>query len=249
MLSKAVSKYINSLQIKKYRNLHQTFVVEGAKSVRELLASDFEIEKLFITEDFQQKHKDILRKGTDYEIVTENQLVQAGTYESNNAGLAIARMKTLPKLAVKPTELVIALDDIRDPGNLGTIIRIADWYGIQKIICSETCADFYNPKVIASTMGSFTRVSAYYVDLPEFLNTLTSDFNIYGAAMEGENIHTLNLRPEGVLIMGNEANGLRPETRKHLTSLIKIPGFGSAESLNVATATAIITDNFFRHVS
>ncbi|MBK0402934.1 RNA methyltransferase [Adhaeribacter sp. BT258] len=246
MLSKAVSKYINSLQIKKYRNLHQTFVVEGAKSVRELLASDLEIEKLFITEDFLEKHTGLLRKGLEYELVTENQLVQAGTYESNNAGLAIARMKRLPKLAIKPTDLVIALDDIRDPGNLGTIIRIADWYGINKIICSETCADFYNPKVIASTMGSFTRVAAYYVNLPDFLASLQPEFKIYGAAMEGENIHKLNLKPEGVLIMGNEANGLRPETRKYLTSLIKIPAFGKAESLNVATATAILVDNFFR---
>ena len=248
MLSKAVSKYINSLQIKKYRNLHQTFVVEGAKSVRELLASDFEIEKLFITEEFLDKHSNLLPQGLTFELVTEKQLVQAGTYESNNAGLAIGRMKTLPKLQLKPEELVIALDDIRDPGNLGTIIRIADWYGINKIICSETCADFYNPKVIAATMGSFTRVSAYYVDLPSFLGSLNGEFNIYGAAMEGENIHKMQLKPEGILIMGNEANGLRPETRQLLTKLVKIPAFGKAESLNVATATAILVDNFFREV-
>ena len=249
MLSKAVIKYINSLQIKKYRNLHQAFVVEGAKSVRELLASDLEIEKLFLTEDFLQKHPDALRKGLAYELVTEKELIQAGTYESNNAGLAIAKTRTLPALKVSEKELVIALDDIRDPGNLGTIIRIADWYGIKRIVCSETCADFYNPKVIAATMGSFTRVSAYYVNLPEFLSSLPSGFAVYGAAMEGENIHKLNLKPDGVLIMGNEANGLRPDTRQHLTSLIKIPGFGQAESLNVATATAIIVDNFFRQVS
>lgn len=249
MLSKAVIKYINSLQIKKYRNLHQTFVVEGSKSVRELLSSGFEIERLFLTEEFFQKHRALLPPNTDVTIVTENQLVQAGTYESNNAGLALAKMRKLPPLIVKPTELVIALDDVRDPGNLGTIIRIADWYGIKKIICSETCADFYNPKVIASTMGSFGRVAAYYLNLPEFLKTLSADFKIYGAAMHGENIHKMNLKPEGILVMGNEANGLRPETMPFISHLIKIPGFGGAESLNVATATAIITDNFFREVS
>lgn len=249
MLSKAVTKYINSLQIKKYRNLHQTFVVEGAKSVRELLTSDFEIERLFLTEAFYAKHTAILPKGLEIDLVTENQLVQAGTYESNNAGLALVKMKKLPPLQTKPTELVIALDDIRDPGNLGTIIRIADWYGISNIICSETCADFYNPKVIASTMGSFGRVNAYYLNLPEFLQTLPQETKVYGADMHGQNIHKMALKPQGVLVMGNEANGLRPETRPFITDLIKIPGFGHAESLNVATATAILIDNFFRHAS
>src|SRR5688572_7363128 len=249
MFSKAVIKYINSLQIKKYRNLHQTFVVEGAKSVRELLTSGFEIEKLFLTEEFYQKNSRLFPKDTAITLVTENQLVQAGTYESNNAGLALVKMKKLPPLQIKTSELVIALDDIRDPGNLGTIIRIADWYGINKIICSETCADFYNPKVIASTMGSFGRVSAYYLSLPDFFKTLPKETKIYGADMDGQNIHKIDLKPEGILVMGNEANGLRPETIPFITDLIKIPGFGKAESLNVATATAIITDNFFRKVS
>ena len=247
MLSKAVIKYINSLQIKKYRNLHQAFVVEGAKSVRELLTSDFEIEKLFLTEDFCQKFPELPLKGLPVELVTEKALVQAGTYESNNASLAIARMKKLPPLNLSKTDLVIALDDIRDPGNLGTIIRIADWYGINRIICSETCADFYNPKVIAATMGSFNRVSAYYLDLPAFLAQQAANLPIYGADMYGANIHHMQLKPEGILIMGNEANGLRTETEKHVTNLIKIPAFGKAESLNVATATAIIIDNFFRN--
>ena len=224
-------------------------MVEGAKSVRELLTSGFEIERLFLTEDFYAKHTKIIPKGLEITLVTENQLVQAGTYESNNAGLALVKMKKLPPLQTKPTELLIALDDVRDPGNLGTIIRIADWYGINKIICSETCADFYNPKVIAATMGSFGRVSAYYVNLPEFLKNLGPEFKIYGAAMHGKNIHKMDLKPEGGLVMGTEANGLRPETMPIITDLIKIPGFGQAESLNVATATAIITDNFFRTVS
>jgi TrmH family RNA methyltransferase len=248
MLSKAVIKYIKSLQIKKYRTLHQAFVVEGAKSVRELLESGFGIERLFVTEEFYQSNAVLFNKELSVELVTENQLIQAGTFSSNNAGLAIARMKNLPPLQVQPTELVLALDDVRDPGNLGTIIRIADWYGIKTILCSETCADFYNPKTISATMGSFGRINAYYLDLPEFLEKLPSqEFPVYGAAMHGANIHSMNLSPKGILIMGNEANGIKPEVMRYVTNLIKIPGFGGAESLNVAIATAIITDNFFRN--
>lgn len=248
MLSKAVIKYIKSLQVKKYRTLHQAFVVEGAKSVSELLASGFEIEQLFITEEFFRKHTEIPAKGYDYTIVTENQLTQAGTYESNNAALAIARTKTLPPLQLTPQDFALVLDDVRDPGNLGTIIRIADWYGLKKIICSEHTADFYNPKVIAATMGSFARVSAYYLNLPEFLSKLGTDFKIYGAALNGKNIHKENFKNEGLVIMGNEANGISAEVMQYVTQPITIPGFGKAESLNVATATAIITDNFFRNI-
>ena len=247
MLSKAVIKYINSLQIKKYRNLHQAFVVEGGKSVQELMHSDFEIEKLYVTHDFFQKHTDILDKGFNYELVTETELVRAGTYESNNAALAVAKIKKLPPLQVKPEELVIALDDIRDPGNLGTIIRIADWYGITKIICSENCADFYNAKVIAATMGSFARINAWYVNLPLFLQSLPKPHQVYGAALNGGNIHQLSLQPQGIVIMGNEANGISMQVMEHVNNIVKIPGFGKAESLNVATATAIIIDNFFRN--
>jgi len=247
MLSKALIKYINALQIKKYRLIHQAFLVEGAKSVRELLHSDFSVEKLFITEDFYQSHTQILSKGFTYEVLPEKELVKAGTYASNNAALAIAKIKK--PIAFEPTQnaFVIALDDIRDPGNLGTIIRLADWYGIKNIICSQTCADFYNPKVIAATMGSFCRVTATYVNLAQFLTQQAAHYNIYGAALNGENIHRLHLPPAGLLVMGNEANGLSPEVSQKIQHLLKIPGFGKAESLNVATATAIMLDNFFRN--
>jgi RNA methyltransferase, TrmH family len=247
MLSKAVIKYINSLQIKKYRSIHQAFLVEGAKSVRELLHSDFTIQRLFITEDFYNAHTAILAKGYPYEIVPEKELVQAGTYASNNAALAIANMKKPAALDLRHQAFTIALDDIRDPGNLGTIIRLADWYGIGQLVCSPSCADFYNPKVIAATMGSFTRVQAAYVDLPEFLRQQAPEQPIYGAALEGDNIHRLTLAPRGILVMGNEANGLSPAVAREVRQLIRIPGYGQAESLNVATATAILTDNFFRN--
>ncbi|OKL41536.1 TrmH family RNA methyltransferase [Pontibacter flavimaris] len=247
MLSKAVVKYIKSLQVKKYRNQHQAFVVEGAKSVLELLQSGFALQHLFVTEDFLRDHTALLAKGLKYEVVTEEELVKAGTFSSNNAALAVASMKQLQPLQISPSDLVIALDDIRDPGNLGTIIRIADWYGIHNVVCSETCADFYNPKVISSTMGSFTRVQVYYLDLPAWLQQHTGKYKIYGAALSGENLHRMQLRPEGIVVLGNEANGIRPEVAQQVNQLIKIPAFGGAESLNVATATAIIIDNFRRN--
>lgn len=247
MLSKAFVKYVNALQVKKYRNQHQAFVVEGAKSVLELLNSDFELQHLFITEEFLQEHGNRLSKGTRYELVTEQDLIKAGTFSSNNAGLAVAHMRQLPNLAFKSGDFTIALDDIRDPGNLGTIIRLADWYGIQTIVCSETCADFYNPKTISATMGSFTRVKAYYLNLGEWLHELPEGIPIYGASLDGENLHHMQLQPHGVVVMGNEANGIRPEVANEVNHLIKIPAFGKAESLNVATATAIIIDNFMRH--
>jgi RNA methyltransferase, TrmH family len=248
MLSKAVIKYINSLQIKKYRSIHQAFLVEGAKSVRELLQSDFAIQRLFITEAFYNAHTGLVDTGLAYEIIPEKELVQAGTYASNNAALAIATMKKPAPFDARQQPFTIALDDIRDPGNLGTIIRLADWYGIGHLICSQSCADFYNPKVIAATMGSFTRVQASYVDLPDFLRQQRAHLPIYGAALAGDNIHRLQLQPQGILVMGNEANGLSPDVSRQVTQLVRIPGFGQAESLNVATATAIITDNFFRNM-
>ena len=248
MLSKAVVKYIKSLQIKKYRRQHQAFVVEGAKSVLELLHAHFELEYLFITDAFHRQHGKSLPQGLAFNIVTEEELVKAGAFSSNNAALAVARMRQLPPLHIKKTDFVIALDDIRDPGNLGTIIRIADWYGIQNIVCSETCAEFYNPKVISATMGSFTRVDVHYLNLEEWLQQHTQDFKIYGASLAGENLHEMTLQPEGIVVLGNEANGIRPEIAAQVNQLIKIPAFGAAESLNVATATAIIIDNFRRHV-
>ncbi|GAA4427392.1 RNA methyltransferase [Pontibacter saemangeumensis] len=247
MLSKAVVKYIKSLQLKKYRSQHKAFVVEGAKSVLELLRADFELEYVFMTESFYSQHRESLPEGLAFDVVTEEELVKAGSFASNNAALAVARMPQLPPLRVNASELVIALDDIRDPGNLGTIVRIADWYGIGKIICSETCADLYNPKVIAASMGSFTRVQVHYIDLASWLQQHSGRFRVYGASLAGESIHTLHLKPEGIVVLGNEANGLRQEVAAQVNQLIKIPAFGKAESLNVATAAAIIMDNFRRN--
>lgn len=237
------------MQIKKYRKQHQSFLVEGAKSVIELLKSDFEITTLLGTSVFLNENESLL-KSKDIEKLTvrEQDLVDLGTFQTNNAGLAIAKIKENSDLQLKPDELALALDDIRDPGNLGTIIRIADWYGITKIICSLNCAEVYNPKVINATMGSFTRVDLFYTDLAAYLNMYKGV--VYGAFLEGENIHSSVLRENGgLIVMGNESNGISDELAPLIKDKINIPRYGEAESLNVAIATAIICDNFRRKIS
>jgi len=245
MLSKNQIKYINSLQQKKFRQEYQSFVVEGAKSVVELLSSDFELESLYVTEDFYKETKPLLDKQPlSAEIVGQAELEKAGTFSSNNAALAVAKMKSNQELLLNDTEYALVLDEIRDPGNLGTIIRIADWYGIQKIICSEGTVDLYNPKVISSTMGSFTRVSLFYTDLVKYLKGQQKP--IYGAFLDSENVHTLKFAPSGYIVIGNEANGISEAVEEVVTHKITIPRFGGAESLNAGIATAVICDNLRR---
>ncbi len=241
-------KYIRSLQIKKYRLLHQAFTVEGEKSVTELLQSDFELETVFATQKFLLKHTHLLKKGYDVVEVGEAELEKAGSMESNNAALAIAKMRPVPAFNWQDNSFVLALDEVRDPGNLGTIIRIADWYGLTALVLSGNSADFYNQKVIAATMGSFTRITPHYVDLALFLENRPKNVPVYGAALEGENVHRLQLHPQGVLVMGNESHGIRAEIMHQVTQPLHIPGRGGAESLNVGTATAILLDNFFRNI-
>jgi len=178
--------------------------------------------------------------------VTPNQLEQVGQYQSNDAAFAVVQMK--PNQAFTPVkgELILALDEVRDPGNLGTIIRISDWYGIKKLIFSTHTAEFYNPKVIQSSMGSFTRVQFYYGDLAQAFQEWK--LPVYGAFLEGESIHELINPSPGVLLLGNESQGISKEVEKWVSSKITIPSFGKAESLNVAIATAIFCDNFKRLV-
>jgi RNA methyltransferase, TrmH family len=246
MISKNHLKFIKSLQIKKYRKLHSQFIIEGAKSVLELLQSDFKIRSIFLTDNFLNCCGDVLNnREIETFKVTEDDLVSAGTFSSNNSAIAIAEMKGNDFIEVDEDEFALMLDDIRDPGNLGTIIRIADWYGIKKIICSENTADFYNPKVISSTMGSFTRVDLFYADLEKYLSEAKAG-NVYGAVLGGDDIHALPLKKGGLIVMGNESAGIDDSLYPYFTQKITIPRFGNAESLNVAVATGIICDNLIR---
>ena len=247
MLSKNTVKFIKSLHQKKYRLESGKFFVEGEKSVVEVLQSGFTVDSLLVTQEFATKHAALL-SGKAFEVlfVTSNQLEQLGQYQSNDSALAVVQMKSNQAFLPEKGELILALDEVRDPGNLGTIIRIADWYGIKKLIFSTHSAEFYNPKVIQSSMGSFTRVQFYYGDLAQAFQEWK--LPVYGAFLEGESIHELTNPTPGVLLLGNESQGISKEVEKWVSSKITIPSFGKAESLNVAIATAIFCDNFKRLV-
>jgi TrmH family RNA methyltransferase len=245
MLSKARIKFIKSLQLKKYRKQEQCFVVEGGKSVLELLRSDFEVDQLLVTAEFLDANKAVLAtfKGETLE-VNPSALAEAGEYSTNNAALAVARVKENREPAIANDEFALMLDDIRDPGNLGTIMRIADWYGMKHIIASTETADVYNSKVVQSSMGSFTRINVFYTDLEQYL--VGNSMPVFGAFLDGDNVHETKFKKGGILVIGNEANGISSGIEKFVTRKITIPRFGDAESLNAAVATAIICDNIRR---
>lgn len=245
MVSKKTLKFVKSLQLKKYRKQEQSFIVEGAKNVLELVRSNFRVTTIFATPLFLNDNLNLLQK-FDFEIfeVDEGTLASIGSFKTNNTVLAVAKTRENIPIKVNPHEFSLLLDDVRDPGNMGTIIRIADWYGINKIICSKECADFYNPKVIAASMGSFTRIEVYYTELASFIKG--AEMDVYGAFMKGENVHKINFGPGGLILMGNESKGIDPELANLNISKIHIPRFGGAESLNVAVATAVICDNLKR---
>lgn len=242
MLTKAKIKFIKSLQIKKYRKQEQCFLVQGAKSVAELLNSDFEIVLVAGTRDSLSQ-----LSGTRSEIIetSEKELTSVGEFQSNESVLAVARMKPNHEFKVNAGEFALVLDDIRDPGNVGTIIRTGDWFGINKIIASSETADFYNPKVISATMGSFTRTMVYYTDLKSTCSKYGG--RIFGAYLDGKDVHQEKFQGGGMIVIGNEARGISEDLKPFITDKITIPRYGHAESLNAAIATAVICDNIRRN--
>jgi len=244
--TKNQAKLIKSLNEKKNRVEFGLFLVEGEKSVSELLNSDFEIDFILTTTEFFDKYGEKIReRSNSYEIVNQFELEKVGTFTTNDSALAVAKQKQNKSFEIG-NEVIITLDEIKDPGNLGTIIRVADWYGIKNIVASKETVDFYNPKVIAATKGSFARVNIFYTDLNNFLST--QKLPILGAFLNGKNIHEAKFPARGILVMGNESNGVSEEIEKLVTEKITIPAYGGAESLNVAIATAIITDNWKRNL-
>ncbi|MCG6200184.1 RNA methyltransferase [Psychromonas antarctica] len=247
MISKNQLKLIQALEQKKQRKKLGLFLVQGEKNVAELFNSTFIIKQLFATAPYINKNNSLLgEKGLVSVTVeaTEEELKKAGTLVSNNSVVAVVQCQPAELPEIAANELVLVLDQVGDPGNLGTIIRVADWYGIEHIVCSPDCADFYNPKVIAATMGSFARVKISHTELPAYL--MQQKKPIYGAFLEGDNIHKTALTQSAVIVMGSESHGISSEVAKFITDKITIPSFGKAESLNVAMATGIILDNFKR---
>ncbi|MGI4883695.1 MAG: RNA methyltransferase [Janthinobacterium lividum] len=250
MISKAQAKYVQSLHQKKYRQRHGAFLVEGGKSVLELLSSGVAAESVWCTPEFADQNRAKLAAGPPPGLLSEAELAQVSTLATNTTALAVARRPPEAPLppALAQGALVLALDEVRDPGNLGTLLRLADWYGLPGVVLSDTCADPWAPKTVAATMGSFARVSVWPRPLAAWLGALPAGTAVYGADLRGDNVHRAALAPAGVLVMGSESHGLTPAVAACLTQRLHIPRGpgGGAESLNVAVSAAILLDNFFR---
>ena len=249
MISKNQIKYIQSLHSKKQREQEQLFIIEGIKMVCEFMQSSiFEIETVFATPHFvatQQKTLELFH-GKTVEI-TEEDLKKISLQTTPNAVLALVKQnKNTLNQRLLSEQSNLYLDDIRDPGNLGTIIRIADWFGIKQVICSLTTTELYNPKTLQASMGAVLRVNVVY-ELLENILQLVPQAPIYGAVLNGENIYTTNLK-KGIIVIGNEANGISDMVLKQITQPITIPAAlnNGSESLNAANACAIICSEFFR---
>jgi len=240
MVGKNIIKLIKSLQQKKFRNEHQLFVVEGFKSVDELLASPLKCYGLYVLSDYYDRYAQ-----QNAALISTKELMQMSSLKKSPGVLGVFYQPKLPNLTYEGWSVV--LDDVRDPGNLGTIIRLCDWFGIQQLVCSNQTVDCYNPKTLQATMGSISRVAVHYTELDEFL--AKSTIPIYGTYMDGASIYTSSLAPEGLLLMGNEANGIGEQFQKYISKKISIPSFGSAktESLNVAMATGICLSELRRN--
>lgn len=253
MLSKNTVKKITSLSQKKYRQREGLFVAEGIKVISELLNSHFELDALYVEENaaFAKRVPDLLQGELRSQpenlfiTTTSRDLAKVSFLKTSQSALAIFKIPSPAE--IKSSGLTVVLDDVRDPGNLGTIIRLCDWFGIEQLICSRETVDCYNPKVVQATMGSLTRVSVIYTDLENYLSQEKRP--IFGTFMDGNNLYVSQLPSEGVIIMGNEANGISEVVAERVSHRIAIPRFGNTqvtESLNVATATAIFLSEWRR---
>lgn len=251
MLSKANLKYIRSLELKKNRKADQVFVAEGPKIVNDL-QGHFPCRFVMATEDWMDMHPDF--QAEKKQIVTLEELTKASFLKHPQEVLAIFAYQHQPESpTIAAKELCLALDNIQDPGNLGTIIRIADWFGIRHIFCSPETADVYNPKVVQATMGALARVKIHYIEMRTLTGLLKEhEIPIYGTFLDGENIYAKELSAHGMIIMGNEGNGISPDIRDDIKERLYIPCYppegATSESLNVAIATAIVCAEFRRRM-
>lgn len=234
MLSKNEVKYIQSLFHKKQRQESGLFIAEGVKLVNELMKSKLVIKKLYATEDWENEvsyKAELIR-------VTIDELEKISSLQTPNKVLALVEEPILPTLKIAKNYWVLALDDIQDPGNMGTLIRIADWFGVQSIVASNNSVDCFNNKVVQSTMGSVARVNVHYINLPDFLSS--TDLPIFGALLEGKSIYNTSIPQGGILLIGNESKGIHSNCRQLITNPICIPRIGGAESLNAGVAAGIL---------
>jgi TrmH family RNA methyltransferase len=248
MLSKNKIKLIRSLEQKKFRTETRLFLAEGNKLVTELLPC-FHCELLLATPSWLAAN-DAPRAGELIEVRQEDiDRISLQKHPQQAIGVFRQAVPALSDTALSDTALALALDGVQDPGNLGTIVRLADWFGIERIVCSPDTADVYNPKTVQATMGAIARVQVHYAPLPDLIRTVASSaFPVYGAFPAGENIYHRQLTPQGLIVMGNEGNGIRPEVEALIAVKLRIPSYPeqrkTSESLNVAVATAIVCAEF-----
>lgn len=253
MLSKNRMKWLRCLQMKKYRQAEGVFVAEGPRLVGELLAGGFEC--VYVAVSNEQLTMNNAPKMCDH--VTEDELRRVSTLETPQGVLAVFRQPHHRVDVAKAMSegLCLALDEVQNPGNLGSIVRIADWFGISDVFCSLGCADLYNPKTVQASMGALAHVRVHYIDLADALRearNVTAELNVYGTFLNGENVYEKRLGKQGVIVMGNEGRGISSEVEKVVTDRLTIPSygtFGHTDSLNVAMATAVVCAEFRRQAS
>jgi len=244
MLSKSQISLIKSLHLKKFRKTHNLFIVEGIKSITEFINEEYVLHSIFYLPEMSSKVVNFLRiiKGNE---ISSDELKKISALTNPQGVLAVFQ---IPQHALNIEDLrnkfTLALDFIQDPGNLGTIIRTADWFGMDTLICSMDTADIYNPKVIQASMGSLARIKVFYYDLKKLLPTC--NMKIYGAVLNGKSIYESDFGEEGIILMGNEGSGIQPDLVPLISERITIPQFGRAESLNVAISSAIICSELSR---
>lgn len=256
MLSKNQIKYINALKIKKFRQQYGIFLVEGEKCVDELLHSSLETTGIYALPDWLREHSRLLNeKNIGFTEIDETILEKISDLTTPNKVLALAKVPEQVMLPDIYNNYCLALDNIKDPGNMGTIIRTADWFGIRRIVCSPGCVDAFNPKVIQSTMGSFTRVNVFHMDLIQFIKQKPKDTPVYGALLQGKNLHQVSFNEAGIVIIGSESHGISADLLPLVTQAIYIPPFNingtinAAESLNASIANAIICYEISKQLS
>lgn len=249
MLSRSQIQFINSLHQKKFRKEHQCFTASGSKLVEELLHSRLDINAIYATQTWIKKNQSqIEKRKVEVKVISEKELSRISPLKTPNQAIAvlpIASTSYNPQLASK--EFILMLDDISDPGNFGTILRTADWFGIHHVICSPNTVDLYNPKTIQATMGSIARVNVYYMDLEEILASRMPDTPVYGSLLSGKTPSEIEFKENGILIIGNEAHGLSSSLMPYISQPVFIPSYfidgpgkHRPESLNAAVAAAIL---------
>ena len=247
MISKNQIKQIRQLEQKKFRRREGLFVAEGPKVVGDLTRR-WKPVAVYATAGYTPSSP----MSVEMQLITDDELQRISFLQHPQQVVALFPLPEMAQISPDPSKLILALDGVQDPGNLGTIIRLADWFGISDIICSMETADAWNPKVVQATMGSIARVSVTYTDLPEWLAQLPDDHPVYGTLLDGDSIYQQPLTQGGIIVMGNEGNGLTEKVRRRVNRRLLVPSYRSddtAESLNVAIATAIVCAEFRRRDS